>query len=526
MKKSLKWIFLISGVVLIILLSIFSILKPLTAEVLQVQPKTVEISFREEGTVTAQKEETIYPAVQGLVEEVYVKEGDRVKEGDMLLKIDTKDLIYQLTQLEEQKISLQGQEKKTYDEMNQQLVSLKAQLQSLEGQKMEANSAPYKSQISQQQIRIDEAKRQLKLAEDEYQRMNILFESGAVSQKEKDSAEQALNQAKNNLKIQEEVLTLLKEQTEGSDIYYEGQKKALSSQIALLESQLNQGSEQSGTIQYYKGLIDSLDAQIEQLKYQIERSEIKAPFDGIVKDLKAEKGIPASPQALLVSIFQPDIYEIETFVLTEDVIGLKEGMAVELIQERKDQDVVFEGIVDKIAPSAEDRISSLGLTEQRVKVTIKLNNKEEIELRPGYVLDVKFVTYKEEDRLAVPKSVLFPYEDGEALWVVRNGKAIIQPIVKGLENDQEVVVLEGLEEGDQVIKNPQLEGLKEGKRLKINNFILIIPPNIQGVFLLKNYKDKNKYKYISLKRLTAKKFAGILKKSENQRKGSLECYIL
>lgn len=465
MKKSLKWIFLISGVILIILLSIFSALKPLTAEVLQVQPKTVEVSFREEGTVTAQKQETIYPAVQGLVEAVHVKEGDKVKEGDILLKIDTKDLTYQLAQLEEQKISMQGQEKKTYDEMNQQLVSLKAQLQGLEGQKVETNSAPYKSQINQQQIRIEEAKRQLEMAEEEYKRINILFESGAVSQKEKDDAEEALKQAKSNLKIQEDVLKLLKEQTEGSDLYYEGQKKAIKSQIALLESQLNQGSDKSGTVQYYKGMIESLDAQIEQIKYQIERSDIKAPFDGIVKDLKAEKGMPASPQAPLVSIFQPDIYEIETFVLTEDVIGLKEGMAVELIQERKDKDVVFEGVVDRIAPSAEDRISSLGLTEQRVKVTIKLSEKEEVELRPGYAVDVKFVTYKEENRLAVPKAVLFPYEDGEALWVVRNGKAMVQPIVKGLENDQEVVILEGLEEGDQVIKNPQLEGLKEGKRI-------------------------------------------------------------
>jgi len=467
MKKSLKWLFLISGVGLIILLAIYYTLKPLKAEVIQVDPKTVEVSFREEGTVTAQQEETIYPVVQGLIEEVYVKEGDRVKKGDVLLKIDTKDLTYQLAQLEEQKVSIQGQEQKTYDEMNQQLISLRAQLQGLEGQKVEANTAPYKSQIKQQQVRIEEAKRQLELAEDDYKRMNALFEEGAVSQKERDAAEEALNQVKDNLKIQEEVLALLKEQTEGSDLYYEAQKKATKSQIALLEAQLGQDSDKSGTVQYYKGMIESLNAQIEQVKYQIERSEIKAPFDGIVKDLEAEKGLPAFPQSPLLTVFQPDSYEVEVFVLTEDIVELKEGMAVELIQERKDQDVVFEGIIDKIAPSAEEKISSLGLTEQRVKVTIRPNDNEKAELRPGYALDVKFVTHKEDNRLAVPKAVLFPYEDRDALWVVRNGKAIIQPVVKGLENDQEVVILEGLKDGDTVIRNPQLEGLKQGKRISL-----------------------------------------------------------
>lgn len=464
MKKSLKWIFLISGVVLIILFSIFSALKPLKAEVIQMVPKTVEVSFREEGTVVAQKQETIYPRIQGLVEEVHVKEGDSVKEGELLVKIDTKDMSYQLAQLEEQKRSTMGQEKQVYDEMKQQLVSLRAQLQSLEGQKKEVNSAPYKSQINQQQLMIQEAKRQFKMAEEEYERINILFESGAVSKKEKDYAEQALNQAKDNLKIQEEVLVLLKEQTEGSELNYEGQRKAIESQIALLQSQLNEETGSSGTIQYYKGMIESLDAQIEQMKHQIEQGAIKAPFTGIVKDLKAKKGMPVSSQGALLSVFQPETYEVEAFVLTEDIIGVEEGMSVELIQERKDQDVFFNGIVDRIAPSAEDRISSLGLTEQRVKVTIKLNETE-TKLRPGYALDVNFVSYKEENKLAVPKVVLFPYEDGEALWVVEGGKAKIQPVVKGLENDQEVVIVEGLEEGDIVIKDPQLEGLKEGKRI-------------------------------------------------------------
>lgn len=465
MKKSLKWIFLISGVILITLFSIYSAIKPLNAELIQVNPKTVEVSFREEGMVAAQRQETIYPGIQGLIEEVHVKEGEAVKEGDLLVKIDTKDLTYQLAQLEEQKRSIQGQEKQTYDEMNQQLISLRAQLQSLEGQKQEVNSAPYKSQINQQQLMIEEAKRQLKLAEEEYERINILFESGAVSKKEKDYAEQALNQTRDSLKIQEEVLILLKEQTEGSELNYEGQKKAIESQIALLQAQLNQETGSSGTIQYFKGMIESLDAQIKQIKHQIEQGEIRAPFAGIVKDLKAEKGMPVSSQVALLSIFQPEIYEVEVFVLTEDVIGVEEGMAVKLIQERKDRDISLEGIVDRIAPSAEDRVSSLGLTEQRVKVTVKLNETE-IKLRPGYALDVDFITYKEENKLAVPKVVLFPYEDGEALWVVREGKAKIQPIVKGLENDQEVVILEGLEEGEQVIKNPQLEGLKEEKKIK------------------------------------------------------------
>ena len=64
----------------------------------------------------------------------------------------------------------------------------------------------------------------------------------------------------------------------------------------------------------------------------------------------------------------------------------------------------------------------------------------------------------------MPKTAVFPYNDGDALWVVRRGKLQIQPIKKGFENDTEIAVTEGLKEGDLVVLDPQAEGLKEGKR--------------------------------------------------------------
>ena len=63
------------------------------------------------------------------------------------------------------------------------------------------------------------------------------------------------------------------------------------------------------------------------------------------------------------------------------------------------------------------------------------------------------------------KRLLFPYGEGDALWVVRNGKAEVQAVETGFENDREVVITEGLQEGDLVVLNPQLEGLKEGKKI-------------------------------------------------------------
>lgn len=174
----------------------------------------------------------------------------------------------------------------------------------------------------------------------------------------------------------------------------------------------------------------------------------------------------ASPQTLMMTLVGAGHYQIESYLLTEDIISVKTGMKVKLIQERKDEDYAFEGLVTAIAPSAVEKISQLGLAEQRVKVTIQPEG-EIPELRPGYALDVEFTVLQQENKLAVPKISLFPYEDGDALWVIRDGRAEIQPVEIGLKTDEEVVIEKGLKAGEQIIKNPDLEGLEEGKRVKV-----------------------------------------------------------
>jgi len=220
----------------------------------------------------------------------------------------------------------------------------------------------------------------------------------------------------------------------------------------------------TATRQYYQGLIEEVEAQIGQLEEQIEKSRIIAPIDGVVRELNVKQGMVVSPQTPLMKLAGTGGLEINAYVLAEDVLPVKAGMPVTLIQKRKDGDYRFPGTVQAIAPAAVEKVSALGLVERRIKVTIQPEGSPP-ELRPGYALDVEFHVLEQADKLAVPKTCLFPYEDRDALWVVRAGRAQIQKVIKGLETDELVVIEQGLTGGDKVIKNPQLEGLKEGKRV-------------------------------------------------------------
>lgn len=296
-------------------------------------------------------------------------------------------------------------------ELSFQLTQAKAQLKSME------------SEQKIQRIQYEQAQQDLQTKTLHFNRMEQLHQEGAISQNDYETAQNELNTAQNTLQ------------------------------------------QQSDTLQYYTGQKEDLTAQINSTQYQVQQHQLSAPADGIIAELSAKEGMALEPGSRVMTLFQNDAYQIEVYVLTEDLTNLKPGMQLKLIQDNANNDILFSGTIEKIAPSAVEKQSTLGLIEQRIKVTVNPVIPETLTLRPGYAIDVQFTTHQEENRLVVPKTTLFPYKNGEALWVVRQGKAAIQPIQKGFENQQDVVIVEGLKAGDFVILNPQLEGLEEGQKI-------------------------------------------------------------
>ncbi|KUO51121.1 MAG: hypothetical protein APF76_16645 [Desulfitibacter sp. BRH_c19] len=416
MKKKWKIILGVLVAIIIIGFMVYENTKGLEATVLEVQPNTIATTFKEEGRVVPEVEQPIYSIYGGEIIEVAVQEGQEVKAGDLLAVTNSKELDYQLQQLY-------------------------AQLKSVEGERTGTFQEPHESQITSQELLVEQAQRDLEAYKINFERIEQLYEAGAVTAKDFEDAKNMIESAQNHLELQKQALTLLHEST----------------------------SPGSGTGQFYAGRIEALQAQINLLEYQKDKTNIFAPVDGIVSNLSIKKGEIASPALTLMNIFKKDSYVVEVYVLTADIRSINTGMTVDLVLDGKGEDMIFKGTVTRIAPSAVERMSALGLEEQRVKVTVELNDSSDVEIFPGYRLDVEFTTDKRENVLTVPRTVLFPYETGDAVWVVRDGKAEVQPVETGFDNNRDVVIIDGLNEGDLIILNSQLDGLKEGKKLVVSN---------------------------------------------------------
>jgi len=411
-KKKWKWI--LGAMIALAVLGTAAAqgFQPLKLELLEIEERDIAQTFTEEGLVVSGGEYPVSTVTGGKVVRIPVAEGQNVAKGDLLVEIDSANLAFQARQLRAQLKSVTGEEAKTLKDS-------------------------YPAELKSQEAAVEEAKRAREAAQKNYERTKALFDAGAVSTVEMENAEKVLKDAEN----------------------------AETVAAAALDALLAQQKPGGGTRQYYAGLKESLQAQIDQLEYQMDQCAIKAPFEGTVAELSVKTGETLSPGSQVMVLLPKGSYKIEVFVLTEDVDDLRTGMEVTVIQDKLNGDITFRGIVSAIAPSAVEKVSALGLEEQRVKVTVLPEVPENMILRPGYALDVRFKTAEEKGRFVVPKTAVFPYEDGDAVWVVRDGKARIQPITTGFENDTEVAAVEGLQKGDFVVLDPQAEGLKEGKRV-------------------------------------------------------------
>jgi len=213
----------------------------------------------------------------------------------------------------------------------------------------------------------------------------------------------------------------------------------------------------------------ALYTQLERLREHKADSRIYAPISGVVQQLQAEEGSMASPESPLLRLYEKGAREIEylveTRVLTRDVLDIYEEMPVKIILERREQDLEFNGEIKEIYSYAVTEVSPLGLEEERVTVTVTPDLPDNLQLGLGYRVEVEFITEQQDDVLWVPQAALFNYQGKDALMIVVDNRARIEIVSTGMEANRQVVIEEGITEGDLVILNPETNDLDEGNRV-------------------------------------------------------------
>jgi HlyD family secretion protein len=194
------------------------------------------------------------------------------------------------------------------------------------------------------------------------------------------------------------------------------------------------------------------------------RFEIRSPIAGRVLRVFQESAAVVTPSTRLLELGDPNDLECEVDVLSHDAVKI--GPGTKVLLEHWGGDKPLHGLVRVVEPAGFLKISALGVEEQRVWVIVDFVDPLEKRRRlgDGYRVEARFIVWEQDNVLKVPAGAVFRRGDDRAVYRVTDGKAELRPVRIGQNNGIEAEVLEGLEEGAQVIVHPS-DKIKDGVAL-------------------------------------------------------------
>ena len=215
------------------------------------------------------------------------------------------------------------------------------------------------------------------------------------------------------------------------------EKAKRSYETLLIES----GVKQAEVMAAAKGLTQAeIDAKIAQM--ELERTKIRAPFAGIISDIKVSPQEYISPGRELFTLVDISKIKVQARVLESEIGKMKVGYEATL-RFSAYPGKTFKGHVEAVSPiiNPEDRTCA---------VHIAVDNTQE-EIKPGMHAEVEIAADIYKDRLLVPQEAVLVRGGRKLVFVVEEGLAKWRYIEVGLENKDYAEVLDGVKEGEMVI---------------------------------------------------------------------------
>ena len=191
--------------------------------------------------------------------------------------------------------------------------------------------------------------------------------------------------------------------------------------------------------------------------YEMEEATIRAPIAGVITLRHIKLGNTLSPNSPAFELKQADSMEAVLNVPEKELIKINEGqLAIVSIDALNDRD--FEGVVERIAPEVDASSGTF-------RVTVALENPDNL-LKPGMFVRVNVRFDSSENTLLVNREAVVTQRDENTVFVVRDGLAMRQSVELGYAMGGDVEILNGLDEGDEVIVTGQ-NGLKDGASVRV-----------------------------------------------------------
>ena len=204
---------------------------------------------------------------------------------------------------------------------------------------------------------------------------------------------------------------------------------------------------------------EALIADADVLKVQIERTEIRAPFRGVLGLRSVSRGSYVTPADVIAGIRQMDPVKIEFSI---------PGRYSTLIAEGKEIKFSVEGETEPRSGKVYAVESGINTNTRMLLVRATAPNPQN-NIKPGSFVKVDLILEHIEDAILVPTQAIVPVLKGQQVYVSRNGKAEAIPVTTGIRSEKMVQITSGLTKGDTVVVTGVMS-IRPGAGLRWTNF--------------------------------------------------------
>jgi membrane fusion protein (multidrug efflux system) len=196
-------------------------------------------------------------------------------------------------------------------------------------------------------------------------------------------------------------------------------------------------------------------AELQLIAAQLAKTEIRAPFDGIVGLRFVSEGSYLSPTTPITTLQDISVVKID--------FKIPEKYAAAIQPDRK--------INFKVHGTSRQFVGTIYATDNKIDTATRtlhvlaLSPNPDGGLLAGAFVNVE-VALEEREALMIPAQALIPELKGHRVFLYKDGKALSQPVEIGVRTDESVAITSGVQAGDTLITSAILQ-LRPGMAVRL-----------------------------------------------------------
>jgi HlyD family secretion protein len=453
-------------------------------QLVKVERGDLTVSVAGSGKIEASREASLTFGSAGKVDRILVKEGDEVKAGDVLARLDTSSL--NLAHTQAQVALAQAELALTQAQLAQRTaeLNLKNTRGSEDALKLALLNAQINQDIAEDSLsdayksydwdNYDEVASRLNKAKAYYE-----FAQEGAQGATGDNAESwqlLLERARDSLAAAQadydnfvagystDKITLKKKQVTAAQMAVAQAQKNLddlAESIAVQELQVASANQSVTQSQQSVALAQQSLADAQR---QLDEATIVAPFDGVVAQVLAREGdnIPSPSMApkTVIYMIDPDLMELVVQVDEIDIPRLALGQEA-VIKVEALPDTTFKGTISAVYPVPEE-VGGVVLYNVRLAIEVPENSG----IKVGMSASANVMVGKRSNVLLVPsRAVQKDSQGGTTVKVMSDGQVQARPVTVGLDDGLRVEITSGLQEGETVVVESRVKSSTSGMSL-------------------------------------------------------------